>query len=131
MTTNRCNPKDDIRDKQDVVLMVNSFYDLVKKDELLGPIFNDIAQVDWESHLPKMYQFWESILFGAATYQGRPFPKHAVVPISPEHFERWVALFTKSVNRLFAGPKTEEAKFRAQSIAGIFQNKLKHLGKFQ
>ena len=83
MTINRCNPKDDIRDKQDVVLMVNSFYDLVKKDELLGPIFNDIAQVDWESHLPKMYQFWESILFGAATYQGRPFPKHAVVPISP------------------------------------------------
>lgn len=111
--------------------MVNSFYVLVKKDELLGPIFNDIAQLDWESHLPKMCQFWESILFGAATYQGRPFPKHAVLPISPEHFERWVALFTKSVNRLFAGPKTEEAKFRAQSIAGIFQSKLKHLGKFQ
>ena len=131
MPSNRCNPKDDIRNKEDVELMVNSFYDLVRQDDLLGPIFNDIAKVDWGSHLPRMYQFWESILFGAATYQGRPFPKHAVLPITPEHFERWVTLFTTSVNRLFAGPKTEEAKFRAQSIAGIFQNKLRHLGKFQ
>jgi hemoglobin len=110
----------DIETSQDVKTLVDGFYAKVNHDELLGPIFNDTAQVDWAQHLPKMYRFWESMLFGAGTYQGAPFPKHAVLPVQQAHFERWLALFIKTVDEKFAGAKSEEAKNRAVSIADTF-----------
>ena len=48
-----------------------------------------------------MYGFWESMLFGTGNYQGAPFPKHAVLPVKQEHFERWLALFVETVNENF------------------------------
>lgn len=57
------------------------------------------------------------MLFGTGNYQGAPFPKHAVLPIQQEHFERWLALFVEAVDDHFAGPKSEEAKSRAVCIA--------------
>ncbi len=114
----------DISNFDDVKQMVDSFYARVNQDDLLSPVFNDFAQVHWESHLPRMYQFWDSILFGTATYKGRPFPKHMPLPINETHFERWVELFTTNVDEQFAGIRAEEAKNRARTIAVIFQNKL-------
>ena len=94
------------------------------KDELLGPVFNDVAQVDWTTHLPIMYRFWESMLLGAGSYQGAPFPKHAALPVQKDHFARWLALFVETVNANFAGPKAEEAKGRAASIADTFAQRM-------
>ena len=71
----------DIETAQDVKRLVDAFYAKVNYDELLAPIFNDIAQVDWPKHLPTMYRFWQSLLFGSGNYQGAPFPKHAVLPV--------------------------------------------------
>ena len=110
----------DIETREDVKTLVDAFYDKVNRDAMLAPIFNDTAQVDWAKHLPKMYSFWESMLFGAGNYQGAPFPKHVVLPVTQAHFERWLALFVETVDEHFLGTKSEEAKNRAVSIADTF-----------
>ena len=51
----------DLADRTDIIRVVDSFYERIRKDEKLGPIFNEIAQVDWAAHLPRMYDFWDSI----------------------------------------------------------------------
>ena len=114
----------DITDRSSIEQMVRSFYDRATKDDLLGPIFNDIAKVDWDHHLPIMFNFWESILLGGQSYQGRPFPKHVPLPIDQRHFERWVSLFEKNIDEQYSGPVANDAKMRAHSIARIFQSKL-------
>jgi hemoglobin len=114
----------DLSSAKDVRLLVDSFYDQVSQDELLAPVFNDIAKVDWAAHLPVMYRFWESMLFGAGNYQGAPFPKHAILPVNKEHFARWLALFVETVDAHFAGPKAAEAKGRAASIADTFAQRM-------
>lgn len=114
----------DINSTQDVRTLVDSFYDKVSRDDLLAPVFKDFAHVDWATHLPIMYRFWESMLFGAGTYEGAPFPKHAVLQVGKEHFARWLKLFVETVNALFTGPKAEEAKGRAASIADTFAQRM-------
>ena len=66
----------ELADRGDVMRLVNVFYDRVQADELLGPIFNDIAHVDWAAHLPLMYDFWDSVLFSAGTFHGNPLVVH-------------------------------------------------------
>jgi len=117
-------PSPDITTAEDIRTLVDSFYDKVTRDELLGPIFNDVAGVNWETHLPTMYRFWESMLLEAGTYQGAPFPKHAVLPVQKEHFARWLALFAGTVDQHFSGPKAREAKGRAASIADTFAQRM-------
>ena len=111
----------DISDRNDIEKLVNEFYELVKTDILLAPIFR---HVDLPKHLPIMYNFWSSMMFGDQTYQGNPFAKHVNLPIGKEHFTQWLNLFIQTVDRNFAGSKAEEIKQRAQSIAGVFQNKM-------
>lgn len=114
----------DIETAEDVKTLVDRFYDKVNLDDLLAPIFNDVAKVDWEAHKPQLYRFWETLLLGSGTYHGAPFPKHAVLPVEQAHFERWLTLFVKTVNENFAGAKAEEAKGRALSIADTFARRM-------
>lgn len=118
------NARGDIKDSEDIKRLVDAFYEKVNRDEFLGPIFNDVAKVDWASHLPTMYRFWESMLLGEGNYQGAPFPKHAVLPVAQGHFERWLALFAETVRENFAGPKSEEATSRAICIADTFARRM-------
>ena len=113
----------DIATDQDIKLLVDSFYDRVNQDGVLGPIFNHVAQVNWEHHLPTMYSFWTQMLFRKPVYKGAPWPKHMVLPLAKQHFERWISLFSKTVDALFAGPKADEAKSAALSIADTFQTR--------
>ena len=119
------NPRPDIATEADIRLLVDGFYAKVGQDVLLGPVFNDVAHVDWPRHLPVMYDFWSSLLLGTTRYHGRPFPKHVPLPIDATHFQRWVALFEANVNELFAGPRAEEAKVRARGIATLFEHRLR------
>ena len=64
----------DIASRADIERLVNGFYERVRGDELLGPIFDDVAQTDWALHLPKMYDFWEGVLFGVAGFRGNRCP---------------------------------------------------------
>lgn len=116
----------DIKTEDDVVLFVDEFYAKVTKDNLLGPIFNDVAKVNWGDHLPTMYRFWSSMLLGSRTYKGAPFPAHAALRahITPAHFSRWVELFHGTIDSLFQGEMADIAKQRALNIAFIFQSKL-------
>ena len=114
----------DIETPEDVKTLVDALYAKVNCDELLDPIFNETANVDWRTHLPTMYRFRESLLFGSENYQGAPFPKHAVLPVQQGHFERWVTLFAETVDESFAGPKSEEAKSRAFCIADTFARRM-------
>lgn len=116
--------KQDILTTEQVKTLVDKFYEKVNADQLLSPVFNQEAKVDWPSHLPKMYKFWGSILLGTADYHGRPFPPHTELNIGKEHFERWMQLFLETVDENFTGEVAEIAKQRAQNIALIFQHKL-------
>ena len=62
----------DIESKDDIILLVNEFYTKIQIDPIIGYIFTDVAKLDWNVHLPKMYSFWESILFGTGSYKGNP-----------------------------------------------------------
>lgn len=116
--------KRDIETEEDVKLLVDTFYAHVNEDGLLAPVFNNVAKVNWQHHLPVMYNFWSSLLFGSMAYKGQPFPKHTRLPIKQEHFGRWVILFTQTIEELFEGVKAEEAKYKAKSIARIFQMRM-------
>ncbi len=114
----------DIENIENIILLVDRFYEKVNQDRLLSVVFNDFAKVDWEAHLPVMYSFWSAVLFDTNTYKGQPFTSHTDLPISTDHFQRWLELFKKTVDENFRGRKAEEAKEKADSIAHIFQTKL-------
>jgi hemoglobin len=122
------NKKMDIKDSSDIKILVDRFYDKVNQDELLSPIFNEVMQVDWDKHLPIMYQFWGSLLLGEHSYQGNPMQKHReiskIVPLGEKEFERWLALFNQNINENFSGPKADEAKLRAANIARLMEHKV-------
>lgn len=116
--------KPDIRTEEEIKKMVDAFYDLVNQDDLLSPVFNGHAHVNWETHLPIMYKFWSSILLGSLSYSGQPFPKHAFLPVQKEHFDRWMELFVKNIDNLFEGEIAEMSKARALNMARVFQLKM-------
>jgi hemoglobin len=95
---------------------------------VLGPIFNDMAKVDWTLHLPKMYNFWASILLGEQSYDGNPMTRHIQlsrsIPLTENEFNEWITLFTRTVDDLFEGEKAEEAKTRAANIARLMLHKI-------
>ncbi|TWI84254.1 hemoglobin [Chitinophaga japonensis] len=114
----------DITVMEDIQLLVNTFYEKVQADELLGPIFNGVIQDRWPVHLEKMYRFWQTVLLEEHTYFGRPFPPHAQLPIEQAHFDTWLRHWHETVDSLFAGPKAEEAKWRGGKMALMFMSKL-------
>lgn len=116
----------DIANRFDIEKLVNRFYDQVQVDALLSPVF---SHVDWPKHLPVMYNFWSSMIFGEQSYTGNPFEKHIHLHIGGEHFAQWLKLFTGTVDENFAGSNAEEIKERARTIAGIFQHKMGLLPK--
>jgi hemoglobin len=113
--------KSDIENRTHVKLLVDRFYERVKADELLAPVF---AHVDWPHHLPIMYNFWSSVLFGDLTYSGNPVANHLHLKVGTKHFSRWLELFSATVDEHFEGYHANEAKNRAQSVANLLQYKM-------
>lgn len=115
--------KQDIQTIADIKILVDQFYSTVRRDNLLGPIFQERIQDNWAVHLEKMYRFWQTILLDEHTYFGSPFPPHIPLPIEAKHFDQWLLLFEATVDRLYTGEKADEAKWRAQKMAQMFQFK--------
>jgi hemoglobin len=122
--------KPDIRNKEDIRTMVDAFYGKVREHERLGYIFNDVANVDWDSHLPKMVEFWAKMLFQTQNYHGKPFRKHMPLPIERKDFSIWYGLFRETVDEYFEGEKAEFAKDLAGRIAASFSIRMDMAGKF-
>ncbi|WP_421872943.1 group III truncated hemoglobin [Marinoscillum sp.] len=114
----------DIQSLDDIKLLVDTFYAKVRVDDKLGPIFIQVIKDQWPAHLEKMYRFWQSILLGEPTYNGRPFPPHVVLPIGMAHFNRWIQLFHATLDEHFEGPVADEARDRSVKIAQVFMAKL-------
>jgi hemoglobin len=120
--------KKDIETTEDIKLLVNSFYNKVKKDDLLSPIFFFRIPNEWQPHLDKMYQFWSAALLGLSGYKGTPFVPHATMPIQREHFDRWLFLFKETLQELFEGPTAEEALLRGKNMAIMFMYRINEYG---
>lgn len=120
--------KKDISNKEDIALLVNSFYEKVKNDKTIGFFFNKVVDVNWEKHLPVMYTFWENIIFHSGGYTGNPMQVHTGLhmkhPLQKAHFGKWIELFNATVDELFEGEKAIQAKQRAFSIATVMQIKI-------
>ena len=120
--------KADIQSKNDIALLIDTFYAKVKISEVIGKIFTDVAKVDWEHHLPIMYDFWESVLFHTGPYNRNPMVVHKDLhsrhPLTAEHFKEWLRLFKETVDELFEGDNAMIIKQRAESIATVMQVKI-------
>ena len=118
----------DLAGRADIERLVNTFYDKVREDKLLGFIFDDVAKLDWAAHLPKMYACWETVIFRSAGYTGNPLGAHArLVPLTAmgrPQFDRWLALFTATVDGLFSGENAEHIKSAASDMANVIHAKI-------
>ncbi|WNH11787.1 group III truncated hemoglobin [Thalassobellus suaedae] len=125
--------KKDISTREDIFLLVSSFYKKVRKDPVLGPFFNDAIK-DWDEHLHKLTTFWESSLFMTRKlehkYKGNPLEVHAKVDkdnnnsITELHFGLWLNLWFQTIDELFEGDYAENAKRRARKMGTFFYLKI-------
>ncbi len=119
---------DDIRNKADIQVLINTFYDRVKADELLGPIFANVIGSDWSHHLPVMYNFWNMVLFSEPGYAGSPVKKHVDIDkrnaLNSEHFEKWLMLWNETIDSLYEGEYADMAKNKASLMANLISMKV-------
>ncbi|HEY3798141.1 MAG TPA: group III truncated hemoglobin [Caulobacteraceae bacterium] len=79
--------------------LIRSFYDRVRRDELLGPVFASRIS-DWEPHLQQMFAFWSSVALMTGRYHGQPMARHAPLGIDARHFDRWLAVFAETAREV-------------------------------
>jgi hemoglobin len=120
----------DIENRDDIERLVRAFYGKAMTDEIIGYIFTDVAKLDLEEHVPKFVSFWETNLLGEQTYSGGAFHVHANIhhksPLRKGHFERWLVLWTRTVDELFDGPHAALAKVHALRIGNAFFARLEN-----
>jgi len=121
-------PEKDIETSDDVRHLVDSFYDRVRRDAVLGPVFNTIIGKNWSHHLPILYGFWEMILLSTGGYNGQVIAKHIAVhqqiPLGEAHFGRWMELWEETLAENFSGPRADEARKRARLMMDLIRIKL-------
>ncbi len=122
------SPRVDIATREDVLLLVETFYTKAFRDELIGHIFTEVAHMDLARHMPVMADFWQTVLFKAGLYSRNALQIHfninAKEPLTLEHFNRWLQLWTITVDELFSGEKAEMAKVQAHLIAGSLHRRV-------
>lgn len=120
---------DDITNKKDIELLVDTFYGKVMINPIIGPIFSEVVRVNWGTHLPKMYSFWGSLLLNEQSFSGNPMRVHvglsALTAMTEVEFSEWLMLFHETVDELFSGKIADEAKTRASNIARLMRTKIK------
>lgn len=125
--------KTDIRSREDVNLLVKTFYKQIRQHEVLAPFFEK-AITDWEQHFDKLTDFWEASLFLKTKFYGNPLQAHIKVDqdnnhsITQEHFGLWLNLWINTIDALFEGDYAENAKSKARKMAtfmymSIFQKR--------
>lgn len=121
--------KNDISNRDDVHLLVSSFYDKIRANETVGPFFNDVIK-DWDAHIERLTTFWEASLFLKTRYTGNPLDVHVKVDqennnvINELHFGIWLNLWFETLDELFEGDYTENAKRRARKMGTFLYLKI-------
>lgn len=103
-------------DEQMIDALVEGFYDRVRRDDLIGPVFADRI-TDWAPHLAQMKLFWSSVALHSGVYQGRPMPKHLPLPIEARHFDRWLEIFEATAFEICGPVAARHFISRARRIA--------------
>lgn len=100
--------------------LVRAFYDKVRADEMLAPVFSAIIS-DWDPHLQQMFAFWSSVALMTGRYHGTPMVKHMRLPIDAAHFDRWLSLFEATARELCPPQAAEHFVERARRIAASLE----------
>src|SRR5579863_7159544 len=100
--------------------LVETFYARVRENSIIGPVFNEQVK-DWPEHLALLKSFWASVLLGAGTFRGNPMMTHMMLPLKPEHFQVWLALFRETAHEVLRPAGAEMIQRRAERIAENFQ----------
>jgi hemoglobin len=122
--------KKDIESRGDLEHLLERFYEKAFKDPLISHFFIEVVQLNLEEHLPLIADFWESVLLDGRGYRKNVMEIHRHIseksPIRKNHFDRWVYLFSETVDSLFEGKKATMAKQRAASIATMMDIKINY-----
>ena len=120
--------KQDIKNREDVFLLVSSFYTKVRENKEIGHFFNEMI-ADWPAHLQKLTDFWETNLFLVSKFRGNPMRAHKEVDekfdhsVEQKHFGEWLNMWYETVDQLFEGERANIAKNRARNMAhNLFMN---------
>lgn len=120
----------DIENRADLVLLLNRFYAKAFKDDLISHFFIEVVPLNLEEHIPVIADFWESVLLDGRGYRKNVMEVHLNISkkskIEKKHLDRWVQLFTETVDELFEGHKATIAKQRAASIATMMNIKINY-----
>ncbi|MGL4609881.1 MAG: group III truncated hemoglobin [Trueperaceae bacterium] len=115
----------DVCSRQDIALVVDTFYSKATEDETIGYLFEGL---DLLKHLPTLHDFWENMLFRTGKYKGGMMYKHFALnarkPLELKHFERWLELFTQTIDEHFSGDNANRMKQFANSIASTMQERI-------
>ena len=79
--------------------VVHAFYEKVRDDPSLAPIFENAIQGQWNIHLSRMVNFWSNVMLASRRYKGEPLPVHVrLAHLQPNHFDRWLLLFRQTLD---------------------------------
>jgi hemoglobin len=124
--------KKDIETREELEEFLRAFYKKAFADELIGHFFIEVVPLDLKTHIPVIANFWESVAFNKPNYRKNVMEVHQYIhhlsKIKKEHLDRWVKIFTETLDETFEGSKTELMKQRARSIATLMDIKLNHEG---
>ena len=120
--------KKEIENIDDIKVLVDSFYKKVIVDKTIAHFFINVISVNWDVHLPIMYSFWDTVLFGSMSYKGNPMLKHIALSqkenMHKTHFDAWTKLWEETIDELYFGEKAEQAKKKAKSISALMMYKI-------
>ena len=104
----------------EISTLVDAFYAKVRRDPDIGPIFNAIVG-DWPHHLATLKDFWSTVLLTTGRYKGDPMMTHLQLPLDPEHFQCWLALFAETANEILPPAVAANVIQKSHRIARNFQ----------
>ncbi len=127
-TTEPLPPTRDLYDRAQIHDLVVAFYRELVFDDLLGPVFDEVAEVDWAVHIPTLIDFWCRVLLGQPGYDGYVLAAHEAVNhlqrFRPEHFDRWFGIWVDTVDAGWTGAIAAQAKAHAAHMAGVLARRL-------
>lgn len=118
----------DISTREDLLFLMNTFYNELLKDIRIKYIFVEVAKINLSTHIPLITDFWEQNILGTGSYKNNVLQIHKHLDqqshLTPEHFEVWLEHFNAVIDRNYAGENAEKMKTRALSIANVMKIKL-------